>query len=176
MTAIASWHDTREKLTGYPPEVIEKVWQTGLFRWIVVEADGAARKPIKVPAAHEPVIPSATGWVVGLVGLSGIGKPFTDEWVFRPKQFQQITGLRQGETVSARSIASILLDARGLIKGAPAGAKKIVFLNQADTAERIGHANQIISLLKANTPRFERVIVGRLEPKAQVIDCTDFNG
>jgi hypothetical protein len=32
----------QNKLKGFPPETIDAIWQSGLFRWIVVEADGAA--------------------------------------------------------------------------------------------------------------------------------------
>ena len=176
VTAVAGYHQTRDKLAGYQPEAIEAVWHSGIFKWIVVEADGAARKPIKTPASHEPVIPQQSRWVIGLIGLLGIGKPFTDQWVFRPEHFQKITGLREGDTISASAIATILSDSRGVLKGAPAGARKMVFLNQADTAEQISDARQIISFLKADPLGLERVVIGRLRPTPQVIDCIDLDG
>lgn len=173
VTAVACCNETRDKLSGYPPEVIGNVWEAGLFRWIVVEADGAARKPIKVPAAHEPVIPAESGWVIGLVGLRGVGKPFTDQWVFRTEHFQQVTGLREGDIVSVSAIASALLDSQGVMKGAPAGAKKMIFLNQADDADRINHARRIIFLLAEGSSGIERVVIGRLLPSPLVIDRVD---
>ena len=176
VTAVAGYYKTRDKLAGFLPETVEAVWHSGIFKWIVVEADGAARKPIKAPASHEPVIPQLSRWVIGLIGLLGIGKPFTDQWVFRPEHFQKITGLREGDTVSASAIASILSDSRGVLKGAPAGARKMVFLNQADAAEQIAEARQIISFLRADPLGLERVVIGRLKPTPQVIDCIDLDG
>ena len=37
---------------------------------LLVEADGAKRKPLKVPAEHEPVIPEDTDMVIGIAGAS----------------------------------------------------------------------------------------------------------
>ena len=176
VTAAAGSSKIREKLVGFRSEVIEAVWRSGLFEWIVVEADGAKRKPIKAPADHEPVIPGESGWVVGLVGLTGIGKPFSDQWVFRPEQFQRITGLRRGDTVSPAAIAAILSDSRGLMKGAPAKARKMVFLNQADTADRIAYAKQVVALLEKEPCAIERVVFGRLKPAPHIIDTIDLSG
>lgn len=41
---------------------------------LLVEADGAKRKPLKVPAEHEPVIPEDTDMVIGIAGASAIGR------------------------------------------------------------------------------------------------------
>ena len=50
----------QNKLKGFTIETIDQIWQSGVFRWIVVEADGAGGKSLKAPAAHEPVIPQCT--------------------------------------------------------------------------------------------------------------------
>ena len=60
VTVAASRVLPENKLIGLQPEVIDTLAQTKLFRWIIAEADGAARKPLKAPADHEPVIPGST--------------------------------------------------------------------------------------------------------------------
>ena len=50
---------------------------------ILLECDGARGLPIKAPAEHEPPIPDFVESVVVVAGLSGLGKPITDEFVFR---------------------------------------------------------------------------------------------
>ena len=45
-----------------------------LADYVLVEADGAKRFPLKAPAAHEPVIPDETRLVIAVAGLSGVGK------------------------------------------------------------------------------------------------------
>jgi probable selenium-dependent hydroxylase accessory protein YqeC len=176
VAAAAGYDETSNKLLGHRPEVICDMARSGIFEWIIVEADGAARRPIKAPAAHEPVIPADSGWVIGLVGLRGVGKPLTDQWVFRLSHFQRMTGLRTGDIVSASAVVSVMADARGLMKGAPAGARKIAFLNQADNTDRIRSGSQIVSLLGSTPSGIESLVVGRLRPTPRIIDCIDLNG
>jgi probable selenium-dependent hydroxylase accessory protein YqeC len=88
------------KLCGFQPEIIGELWNAGLFQWIIVEADGAAGKPLKAPADHEPVIPACTTRLVGMLGLNGVGQPLTERLVFRHEHFARLTGLRLGSNVS----------------------------------------------------------------------------
>jgi probable selenium-dependent hydroxylase accessory protein YqeC len=176
VAAAAGCDEASNKLVGHPPEVIDDMARSGIFDWIIVEADGAARRPIKAPAAHEPVIPAGSGWVIGLVGLGGVGKPLTDQWVFRLSHFQRMTGLRSGDIVSAPAVVSSLTDSRGLMKGSPAGARRIVFLNQADDMDRIRLGGQIASLLKSSPSGIERVVIGSLKPTPRIIDRIDLSG
>ena len=43
VTAAAGCIPEGDKLAGYPPESVDAFRAAGLFRWILVEADGAAR-------------------------------------------------------------------------------------------------------------------------------------
>ena len=53
------------------------------FNYVLAEADGSKRLPLKAHAAWEPVIPSGTANIVWIVGASGLGKPI-NEAVHRP--------------------------------------------------------------------------------------------
>lgn len=46
-----------------------------LADYVIVEADGAKRLPLKAHAAHEPVIPPEANQTILVVGASGFGKP-----------------------------------------------------------------------------------------------------
>ena len=96
ITAAVEKLTDQRKLRGFTPEVVQDIWNSQLFRWIIVEADGAAGRPLKAPAEHEPVIPACTSQLVGMVGLNGAGQPLTDQWVFRNARFSQLTGLAHG--------------------------------------------------------------------------------
>ena len=87
ITAAFEKLSDQRKLRGFTPEFVQAIWNSHLFRWILVEADGAAGRPLKAPAEHEPVIPDCTTQVVGIVGLNGAGQPLSDQWVFRPERF-----------------------------------------------------------------------------------------
>lgn len=67
-----------------PAEPLDQLAQR--FDYVLAEADGSKRLPLKAHAAWEPVIPAATANVVWVVGASGLGKPI-NEAVHRPELF-----------------------------------------------------------------------------------------
>lgn len=120
------------KVYGYTAEELDAFWRSGRAKWLLVEADGAARLPLKAPAPHEPVIPTETGAVVAVVGLGGVGRPFTGETVFRLEQAAAVTGLRPGERITPEAAAKLVCHPNGLFQYAPAGATRLLFCNQSD--------------------------------------------
>ncbi|MDP2663369.1 MAG: selenium cofactor biosynthesis protein YqeC, partial [Dehalococcoidia bacterium] len=136
LTAARSYLSQQDKLVGFPVEEIIELEQGDLFRWILVEADGARHLPLKAPGPHEPVIPPSSHYVIAVAGLEAIGRPLTDEWVFRSRIFSEITGLPPGAGVTAQAVAVALSHEAGIMKGCPAGARRSVFLNKAETDGR----------------------------------------
>ncbi len=162
------------KIAGFEPEVIDEIWKAGVFRWILVEADGAARRPLKAPAFYEPVIPSSSGWVVGIIGLKGIGKPLEERWVFRHKLFAEITGLRHEEPVTEESVATALIDKNGIMKGCPSHTKKVVFLNMADNQKLLESGRRIADILcKTRIEVLKRIVIGRALHETPVVEYHD---
>jgi probable selenium-dependent hydroxylase accessory protein YqeC len=147
MTAGRQILHFQQKLMGFHPRTIDRIWQSGAFRWIIVEADGAAGKPLKAPAAHEPVIPASTSWVIGMVGLTVVGKPLNAQWVFRPHLISVLTGLAPDAVIGASAIAKLCLDKKGLMKNAPEQAMRFIFLNQADSPKCLAEGKKIALLL-----------------------------
>ncbi|MBW1710296.1 MAG: putative selenium-dependent hydroxylase accessory protein YqeC [Deltaproteobacteria bacterium] len=171
LTAAEGYLAGQGKLTGFEPEAINQLWETGLFRWILVEADGAARKPLKAPALHEPVIPSCSGWLVAVAGLDAVGKPLDDQWIFRAGLYSQITGLPLGEPITEESVATVILDEQGLMKGGPPQAKRFVFLNKADDERLFKVGQRIRSIItKRTSGKLEKVIIGALESEPLLIE------
>jgi len=152
----------RNKLKGFAPETIDAIWRSGAFRWIVVEADGAAGKPVKAPAVHEPVIPQSTTWVIGIIGLEAIGRPLTQRWAFRPQLVSKITGLALGAVITESAIAEVFVNDNGIMKGFPAHAKRIAFLNQAESRERLEAGRRIAEMINSHkTAGFAGVLIGQ---------------
>jgi probable selenium-dependent hydroxylase accessory protein YqeC len=159
------------KLIGFGPDVIDALWKRHLFRWIVVEADGAAGRPLKAPADHEPVIPACTSCLVGLAGLSGIGQPLTDQWVFRPERFAELTGILRDAAVTETAVANVLTHKNGLFKNAPIEAARIAFLNQADAPETCAAGQRIVRLLTEETNTgIKRVVIGRTRADSPILE------
>lgn len=128
---------------------------------LLIEADGSRRLPLKAPADHEPVIPDFVEQVVVLAGLSGLGEKLDGEHVHRPEQFAALSGLLLGEPVSRFALAKVLLHEQGGQKNIPAGARRVVLLNQADTAELKSAAYALASEL---LPAYDAVLIAALEP------------
>lgn len=172
------------KLTGFPPDFIDELFRTGLFRWILVEADGSAGRPLKAPAEHEPVVPGSTGWIIGVAGLWGVGKPLHEDWVFRSGLYAGITGLERKALVTETSVALALTHKNGVLKGEPAGSRRIVFLNLPDESpdkfneqpNPVEVGRKIVQLLYAQQkPCLNRVVIGKALRDPPVVEYHDLN-
>jgi probable selenium-dependent hydroxylase accessory protein YqeC len=120
------------KVEGIPESWCSRLLGERLFEALVVEADGAARRPVKAPAEWEPVVPAETTVFVAVLGLSCVGAPLDAGRVFRPERVAAVTGLRPGELLTPSALARLLTAEAGLRKGCPGGARACVLLNQAD--------------------------------------------
>ena len=120
------------KVYGYSGAEVDALFRRGAGIWIIVEADGAAGRPLKAPAMHEPVIPAETNVVIGVIGLCGLSRPFTPETVFRTERFSAVTGLAPGEHISPEAVATLVLHPEGLFKNSPDSSARLLFCNQSD--------------------------------------------
>ena len=111
---------------------------------LIIEADGAARRHIKAPGVHEPVIPPETNVCFYLAGLDILGKPVNEEFVHRPELFCRITGACFNEPVTADHIVRLFDHPEGGLKNMPPAALKAAYLTHADTEERL-HAGEYIA-------------------------------
>lgn len=151
------------KLQGFAPEAIQIFRKPGLFDWILVEADGASRRPLKAPAGHEPVIPCDTSVLVAVTGLDVLGQPLTEDLVFRSALAGPLMDLAKGEIISEAALARLLAHPLGAFKAAPQQARRIIFLNKADTPDRCEQGDRVASQLQQmEHPAAEIVIIGRL--------------
>jgi probable selenium-dependent hydroxylase accessory protein YqeC len=164
---------SNKKVLGFPPDFVDKLWYSGMFRWILVEADGAAGRSIKVPGPDEPVIPACSNIVIGVVGLDAIGKPLDNRSVFRPRLFSTITGLVMGEPLTESVVAAAILHKEGIMKGAPPHADRLLFLNKADQPGALESARRISAhlLKRAEKIGLKRVIIGHAEHEHPVVEC-----
>ena len=77
------------------------------FEYVLVEADGSKRLPLKAHASWEPVIPSGVANMIWIVGASGLGKPI-GEVVHRPELFCQICGCTARDTATPERVAAVM--------------------------------------------------------------------
>lgn len=131
-----------------------------LADYVLLEADGAKRLPLKAPAEHEPVIPPETKLVIAVLGLDGIGKPVS-EAAFRPEQYAALIGKPQSETVTPADATRVLTHPNGQRKGVADTMRYCVLLNKADDAKRNAAALELARELNG-TGLAERTVIAAL--------------
>ena len=95
--------------------------------FVLVEADGAKRLPLKAHAAHEPVIPAETNNVVCVVGCAGFGEPLPAV-CHRPEIFSKLTDCDKNALVTPE-LAAAAAEAEAL--------SDRYYLNQAEGREEL---------------------------------------
>ncbi len=161
------------KLHGVNPELIVSLAKLKRVSYVIVEADGAAGRSLKAPNPTEPVIPDNTSLVVPVVGIDAVGCRLTETDVFRPEIVASLLGLTLGEVISTEAIALLMTHPQGIIKGSPARARIIPFINKVDLIEGLLKGKDVASkILAIRHPQIERVILGQAqlpEPVVEVI-------
>jgi probable selenium-dependent hydroxylase accessory protein YqeC len=174
LTAASSEDHREGKLKGYPPEAVDEMARSGLFDWVLVEADGAARRPLKAPAPHEPVVPAASSIVIGIAGMDAVGRPLDPQWIFRAERFSLLTGLPMNGTVEESHMAAVFLHPSGVFKGTPSGARRVVYLNKTDGPKALDRARAVARhISKFSGPRPTRIVMGSLIPGTWHLEWLD---
>ena len=122
-----------------------------LADYVLVEADGARRLPLKAHAPWEPVIPACSGRTVLVLGASGLGRPVREK-VHRPELFCELTGCAPDDDATPELVA----------RAANAEAlADVALVNQAETAA--GRARELAALL-ATPALVGSIRLGSIEP------------
>ena len=155
------------KVEGIDPLEADALYRERKADYLLLEADGAAGRPLKSPASHEPVIPSLTTVVIAIIGLEALGKSVEPAIVFRLEQFQAVTGLSPGMTVTPEALLELFLSSDGLFKGTPKSARRVAFLNKRDLLSDDKNARKLAGLLTRHPGSLlDRVVIGSIHHKA----------
>lgn len=127
-----------------------------LADFVLVEADGSRRRPLKAHALHEPVIPSCTRQVICVVGLSGLHRPVS-EVVHRPELFYPLAGCTPEDEATPERVARALVQEH---------LADTYFLNQAESESALQDAKIIASHLK---PHGFSVVAGSQREKRYLV-------
>jgi len=160
------------KLKGINPELVSQLIKLDPVIYIIVEADGAACRPLKAPnPAFEPVIPQDTSLVIPVIGIDALGCELKDEYVFRSEIAAKLTGLSLGEAVSAEAIVTLILHPSGIIRGTPDQARIIPFINKIDLLADLAEARDLASkILGAGHPQIDRVVLSQAQLKPPAVE------
>jgi molybdenum cofactor cytidylyltransferase len=159
VVAVASGPAAGGKLAGLALEQVAALAAGG--GWVLVEADGAAGRPLKGWAPYEPVWPAAARPVV-VAGARGLGRPLGPAWVHRPERFAAASGLAPGRPVTPEALARALAGPSGPLRGLAAPAALLV--NQADAAApaQLAALRRALEGQPPGPPGFDRLLQARL--------------
>ena len=118
-----------------------------LADFVLVEADGSKRLPLKAHAPHEPVIPPNARRIIYVVGADGFGRPIR-QVCHRPERYAALCGASENDIVTPMLEAKVL-HAEGYDTG-------WVYINKVETAESWRNAEALAALLPG------KVIAGSL--------------
>ncbi|MBU5425188.1 putative selenium-dependent hydroxylase accessory protein YqeC [Tissierella pigra] len=150
-----------EKLIGVSLEKLDEIIEKRVFDFILIEADGAKKKPIKAPETYEPVITKNTTKTIGVIGLDSLGRAINEENVHRPEIFTKITNTKLSDIIKADIIIRLVLEKEGIFKSAK--GEKILLLNKANKENLIKEAIEIrANLLNRG---IENIVISNIKSK-----------
>lgn len=155
---------TEGKLSAPPKRALSAAAK--LADWLIVEADGSHRLPVKAPAEYEPRLFEPSAAVIAAAGLTALGRPI-GEVCHRSGLACAVLNVSPETRLTPELLARLLCSERGQFKNVGNAGRFRVLLNQADDralAELGGEtARQIQKLLPGC-----RVVVAALRQEQRV--------
>ena len=159
------------KLKGVSSDLVNDFWSSNEIDYIIIEADGAAGRPVKAPREGEPVIPSSTTLVVAILGVDGVEREVNEENVFQAERVSKLTGIPIGKKMTDEAMAILMTHPEGIFKGAPSSSRVITFLNKVDIPDGVVRAKGIArKIIERKHLQIERVVLGQLKNEPPVVE------
>lgn len=131
------------KLSGIDPTWPAAFLEQQIADYIIVEADGSARKPIKGYASYEPVFPTRSDILIPVLGIDAVGRPVNPDHVHRVEAFCQLTGAKPDEPLASSYFIKSLQHMIGLGLASTPGAPIIPLINKIDRTSGVGLIREI---------------------------------
>lgn len=128
-----------EKITGLPEKISKEL--INLADFVLVEADGSKRLPLKMPAVHEPVIFEGSDLVIGVCGIDAIGKSIK-EVCHRKELVTEFLEANEEHKINEEDVAKILCSEKGQRKDVKCDYK--IIINKVDDEERLNMCKKIL--------------------------------
>lgn len=152
-----------EKVKGFEPGIVDTIYESGRFDWLLVKADGARMREFKAPDVDEPAIPRHSTVVVPVVSAKAIGTVLTAETVHRPERVAAITSMSIGDVIEPSTVGAVLASEEGGLKRVPEGARVIPMLNKADAEGARKRSREALRTAFERSDRFETGLITSFE-------------
>jgi probable selenium-dependent hydroxylase accessory protein YqeC len=128
--AVLVWNAIQgQRAVGVDPTDCDRWFE--LVDNVVVEADGARRRPFKAPKPYEPVVPSTATTMISVIGVDALGRVIADQ-CHRPLRVAALAGCSPYVRLSPHAAATVLFHPDGARRGLPLGARLTVAITKVD--------------------------------------------
>lgn len=134
--------DLGAKMGSFSMDFLQKVIR--LCDVVLIEADGAQRKPFKMPRSYEPVYSSETTKFVYVMGMSSLGRKLVD--LARADILADFLHKQPEEKLTAEDMIKVALSRKGAQKNVRLEDFYLI-LNQADNEFYVQQAVKIAAVL-----------------------------
>lgn len=154
--------NNENKIVGLDENILEG--KIPFFDYILIEADGSKRKPIKGWNDTEPVVIIKTQKTIGVISIEVIGKEINEDNVHRVEKFMDITNSKKNELITIEHLASLIFHRRGLFKDSK--GEKILFINKVEGQKAVMLAYRLLDCIKEDSGKYiDKIIIGSLKRK-----------
>ena len=168
LVAYAQPSSKRQRLGGVDAARIVEIHRKAGIDLTLIKADGARMRWIKAPGPDEPQIPAEADGVIVVVSARALGEPLSERIAHRVERIEAVTGRKRGEPVTPESLARLLTDPAGLLKGV--GRSRVIpIINMVDTPERESLAIRTAQQALRLTSRFAQVILTCMQRAQPVV-------
>jgi probable selenium-dependent hydroxylase accessory protein YqeC len=166
---LVAGETTDHKLSGVSPALLAQLRSRSIADAILVEADGARQRSLKLPDEHEPVVPDGADVMVPVAGLDVLGRVIGESTAHRHRL---VEAYARADRITVDLITSILTDESAGLKGLPALARCVPMLTRAREAPS-GQALEIASGILSRRPdRIDHVVIADLRSDSfSVVRC-----
>lgn len=136
------------KMTGVHMDLLGS--QRQRFDLVLIEADGAAQKPLKGWNSTEPVIPDFATKTIGILDIQTIGSIICEALVHRLEVFTDLAACKAGDPVTTRHLCRVVLHNKGLFS--QSRGAEILYINKVESSVDRSNVNGLRAELENISP------------------------
>jgi molybdenum cofactor cytidylyltransferase len=118
--------------------------------YLLIEADGARRKPFKIPMSHEPVVPECVTKLCIVVGLDALGQQIDNVNFYNVEGMIKL-GAVSGENLTIELIRKLMCHPEGYLRFKTQNREIYLLLNKIDLLPEPEDPNELAQVLYNNS-------------------------
>jgi len=156
---LGQYNERTGVLEALPLQVLSDLVQH--YDIVLLESDGSRGLPCKGWRDHEPVIPDFCTHTLGVLTMCALGKTTTNDVVHHLDEFISLTGIKEGETITAQALEDMVCLPKGMFKSSV--GNQYLVINMVEDEPTSCVAKSLLFDIRENYPnRFKRLVYGNV--------------